>query len=107
GPKATRPHASEASSSTTRRRPAPTPATPPPETELFRILCRQAETKAPALIEARQPNPDVSVTYRALLAHAQALRARVIDGEIATGDVVAVLSQRPLHQTVAIIAGIA
>src|SRR5439155_9687518 len=48
----------------------------PADTELFRILQRQAADAAGAvaLIEARQPEPDLTMNRRTLFAHAQALR---------------------------------
>jgi acyl-CoA synthetase (AMP-forming)/AMP-acid ligase II len=81
----------------------------PPDTVLFRILCEQASRHGgtAALIEASQPNPDVTITYRALLAHAQAMQDAMVRDGVAPGDVVAILSQRALHQTVAIVVGIA
>ncbi len=94
--------------------PAPAPfamasARAAPSTALFRILCRHAAEDAghAALIEARQPEPDVTISSRRLLAHAQALRDAMLGGGLAPGAAVAVLSERAVHQTVAIVAGIA
>jgi acyl-coenzyme A synthetase/AMP-(fatty) acid ligase len=98
--------------------PAPpysTPALPPAAStgqkpamsELFRILCEQARGDSIALIEACHSQPESTLSYRALVARVLALRDALHARGIAPGSCIALWSQRPLHQAVAIIAGLA
>jgi acyl-coenzyme A synthetase/AMP-(fatty) acid ligase len=79
----------------------------PAMSELFGILCRHAEKDSAALIEARHLQPESTLGYGALVAHALALRDALHARGIAPGSCIALWSQRPLHQAVAIIAGLA
>lgn len=75
--------------------------------ELFRILCRHARVDQPALIEARHGTAEEHLSYRDLVSQALALRDALARRRIATGACVSLWSQRPLHQAVAIVAGLA
>jgi acyl-CoA synthetase (AMP-forming)/AMP-acid ligase II len=89
----------------------------PPSTELFRLLHARAGSGGIAFIEASQSCSDTSMNdtsandvpmdYRALTAHALALRAAMQAGGVPSGACVALLSRRPLHQAIAIVVGIA
>jgi long-chain acyl-CoA synthetase len=75
--------------------------------ELFQILCAHAHEDRVALVEARDLQPECILTYRALVAHAARLHDAMSSRGIAPGACIAVWSQRPLHQAVAIVAGLA
>jgi acyl-CoA synthetase (AMP-forming)/AMP-acid ligase II len=75
--------------------------------ELFRILCAHATEDRVALVEARHQQPECILTYRALVAHATHLHHALACRGIAPGACLAVWSPRPLHQAVAIVAGLA
>jgi acyl-coenzyme A synthetase/AMP-(fatty) acid ligase len=75
--------------------------------ELFRILCQHAAHDDVALIEARHLHADCTLTYRALVAHALALRDVLHGRNIGPGSCIALRSERPLQQAVMIIAGLA
>jgi acyl-CoA synthetase (AMP-forming)/AMP-acid ligase II len=74
--------------------------------ELMRLLHGRAGDHV-ALVEARQSQADVEMSYATLFAHALALRQAARGHGIGAGACIAILSQRPLHQAVAIVAGIA
>lgn len=95
---------------------APTPAsaaapaqaqTNRPLSVLFRVLCRHAEVERIALIEARHGMPEQQLSYRELVSKALALRAALAHHQLAPDACVTLWSQRPLHQAVAILAGLA
>jgi long-chain acyl-CoA synthetase len=75
--------------------------------ELFQILSQHAVADRIALIEACQLQPESVLSYRALIAHALALRDALHERNITPGSCIALWSQRPLHQAVAILAGLA
>jgi len=78
-----------------------------PLSELFRILCRHAQVEQTALIEARHGMAEERMSYRDLVSKALALRDALSHHRLAPGACVSLWSQRPLHQAVAIIAGLA
>jgi acyl-coenzyme A synthetase/AMP-(fatty) acid ligase len=77
-----------------------------PLSELFRILCRHAQVEQTALIEARHGMAEEQMSYRDLVSKALALRDALAHHRLAPGTCVSLWSQRPLHQAVAIIAGL-
>jgi acyl-coenzyme A synthetase/AMP-(fatty) acid ligase len=91
--------------------PAPVPAASggqkPAMSELLRVLCEHAQDETIALIEARHMQTETTLGYCALAAHAIALRDALHARGIAPGSCIALWSQRPLHQAVAIVAGLA
>jgi acyl-coenzyme A synthetase/AMP-(fatty) acid ligase len=78
-----------------------------PAPALLHILCRHAQLEQVALVEARHGLPETQVSYRALVMQLLAFRAALARHRIATGACVTVWSERPLHQVVAILAGLA
>ncbi|WP_192805196.1 class I adenylate-forming enzyme family protein [Noviherbaspirillum aerium] len=78
-----------------------------PLSTLFRILCRHAQVEQTALIEARHGMAEVHLSYRDLVSKALNLRTALARLGLAPDACVSLWSQRPLHQALAIIAGLA
>lgn len=76
-------------------------------TELFRILHSHASADRVALVESPHAKPETSLAYRELVVKCLALRAALKRFNVLPGACISLLSQRPLHQAVAIIAGLA
>lgn len=75
--------------------------------ELFQILCAHAVEDKVALVEARHLQPEYVLTYQMLVSYVTNLRDALSREGIAPGACIAVWSQHPLHQAVAIVAGLA
>ncbi|MBC7502905.1 MAG: acyl--CoA ligase [Herminiimonas sp.] len=76
-------------------------------TELFRILHSHATGDRVALVESPHLKPETSLSYRDLVTKCLALRTALKRFNVAPGACISLWSQRPLHQAVALIAGLA